>query len=109
MSDLVHAASASDQPPSGQLSSEIIEHPAFDFSKYQPGDVIIIPDLEIVKMGMTNSILLAAAIANAATRAGLDWRTWREDTDSTFRVGFSESVTANALVSPAPKDDGKAE
>lgn len=61
----------------------------FDFSKYAPGDVICIPMHEIARRGQTESIMLMAAIANAATRAGLDWKTERDDANDELRVSFT--------------------
>jgi hypothetical protein len=60
----------------------------YDFSKYQSGDVICIPMGEISRLGQARSILLVAAIANAATRAGLSWVTERDDRNNELRVSF---------------------
>lgn len=61
---------------------------AFDFSKYQAGDVICIPMHEIKRRGQAASTMLIAAIANAATRADLDWVTERDDANDELRVSF---------------------
>jgi hypothetical protein len=63
---------------------------AFDFSHYQPGDVIVISMDEIMRRGQTESTLLIASIANAATRAGLDWKTERSVDGQELRISFSE-------------------
>ena len=62
----------------------------FDFSKYRPGDVIVISMREIARRGQAGSTMLIAAICNAATRAGLDWATERDDYSDELRVWFSE-------------------
>lgn len=61
---------------------------AFDFSKYQPGDVITISMREIATLGEAGSIMLVAAICNAASRAGLEWKTERDDAANELRVSF---------------------
>lgn len=62
---------------------------AFDFSKYQPGDVLTISMSELARRGQTDSIMLVAAICNAATRAGLNWTTERDDRNNELRVSFT--------------------
>ena len=62
----------------------------FDFSTYAPGDVICIPMHEIARRGQTSSIRLIAAIANAASRAGLEWTTTRDVETDELRVSFRE-------------------
>ena len=71
MSDIVHASDD------------------FDFSRYQPGDVIVIPMTEINRRGQAASIMLLAAICNAAARAGLEWKTHRDEDKDELRVQFS--------------------
>jgi len=61
----------------------------FDFSKYRSGDVICIPMCEIKRRGQAASITLVAAIANAASRAGLEWVTTRDDAADELRVSFT--------------------
>lgn len=55
---------------------------AFDFSKYQPGDVITISMREIATRGLAESIMLFAAIRNAASRVGLEWTAERDETEA---------------------------
>lgn len=61
----------------------------FDFSRYQPGDAIVIPMAEIQRRGQAASIMLIAAICNAAARAGLNWKTHRDEDRDELRVQFS--------------------
>ena len=60
----------------------------FDFSKYQPGDVITISMRDLADCGQAGSIKLVAAICNAASRAGLEWKTERDDWNDELRVSF---------------------
>lgn len=61
-----------------------------DFSKYRPGDVICIAMAEIQRWGQAESTMLVASIANAASRAGLEWSLTRDDARNELRVSFSE-------------------
>lgn len=61
----------------------------YDFSSYRPGDVICIPMREIRKRGQAQSTMLIAAIANAATRAGLEWEATRDEAADEVRVKFT--------------------
>lgn len=70
--------------------NDLIQHPALDFSSYQPGDVISIPQLTIDEFGHAKSIMLVAAIANAASRANLAWSVRRSDAGYCVKVSFSE-------------------
>lgn len=60
----------------------------FDFSKYQAGDVICIRMNEIRRRGQAESTLILMHIANAATRAGLEWAVNRDDANDELRVSF---------------------
>ncbi len=72
------------------MTQDLINHPSLDFTAYQPGDVISIPQHTIIQFGQAKSIMLMAAIANAATRAGLAWETFRREEDGNVCVRFSE-------------------
>lgn len=71
------------------MRNALIESDALDFSAYRPGDVICIPMREIARRGQTESTLLMAAIANAATRAGLNWKVDQDEMLQEIRVSFS--------------------
>jgi hypothetical protein len=71
--------------------SDVIPHPAFDFSSYHPGDVIRISRDTIGKMGYTAGIQLVAAITNAAVRAGLDWKAEMDNTTNDLEISFTEA------------------
>ena len=60
-----------------------------DFSKYRPGDVITISMREFARRDQASSIMLVAAICNAASRAGLKWKTERDECNDGLRVSFS--------------------
>lgn len=60
-----------------------------DFSKYRPGDVICIAMADIKRRGQAESTMLVAAIANAASRAGLEWSITRDDAQDELRVSFA--------------------
>lgn len=60
----------------------------FDFSKYQAGDVICIPMSEVRRRGQAESTLIVMHIANAASRAGLDWTVDRDNANDELRVSF---------------------
>jgi fructose-specific component phosphotransferase system IIB-like protein len=83
------------------MSNDLIEHPQFDFTRYQPGDTFVISAYQIASMGQAKAIMLTAAIANAASRAGLEWRTYRRPLDDAFCVDFSEGLPTEA------RDEGR--
>lgn len=77
----------------------------FDFSSYRPGDVICISMHEIRTRGQAQSLLIIAAIANAASRAGLEWVTVRDDPADELRISFSAAMPgANGILRA---DDGR--
>lgn len=71
------------------MSHAVVQSDAYDFSAYKPGDVICISMREIVRRGQAESTLLMAAIANAATKAGLDWKVEKDEARNEVRVSFS--------------------
>jgi hypothetical protein len=53
------------------LGQQLQKTQEFDFSQYQPGDILCMSRAEIAKRGMTDTFLILTALSKAASKAGL--------------------------------------
>ena len=67
----------------------MIPSPALDLSRYQPGDVLILSDHDICRMG-NSAIELMRDLRGAARRAGLDIRVEMDLMRAEYRFTFSQ-------------------
>ena len=73
------------------MANGMIPHPDFDFRRYQPGDVIVIPMLSIAQMGREAAEAAEYAMRDAARRAGFkDFRSEFNQSSDEYRITFGE-------------------
>lgn len=69
--------------------NSLVKHEAFDFSRYQPGDVLVLSELHVrVKLGPAGMGRLWGAVQRAAEREGLQWRIERDIEHMQVRISF---------------------
>ena len=69
--------------------SGLVRHEAFDFSRYQPGDVVVISELDVARhLGPAGMGRLWGEVQRAAEREGLQWRIERDIEHMNVRISF---------------------
>lgn len=74
----------------GETGAEITAHPDFDFSKARPGDVIIITDSQLIRMGHEAGQAALPAIEAALLKAGLGFCISRSALDKEFAIKIAD-------------------
>lgn len=72
------------------MNNQIVKSQAFDFSRYQHGDKILISDSDVLAMGFKGYQALWAALGAACAKHGLTYTCSRNDVDQLFEVEVLE-------------------
>lgn len=70
------------------VSGELIPDPAWDFSNYRAGDVLVLPKSKIVTHGQAMTFIALSKLSAAAGKAGLLIETEFDDARDELRVVF---------------------
>jgi hypothetical protein len=73
------------------MTRALVPHPDLDFSKYRPGDVLVLDDAMVKGMNSAAEFAqLHDAICKAAERAGLAWTSTHDVARREVRIEFAD-------------------
>lgn len=70
------------------MGGDLIPDPAWDFTSYRAGDVLVLPKSQIVKHGQALTFVALSKLSTAAGKAGLLIETEFDDARDELRVVF---------------------